>query len=128
MFRLVGGFLASQASQVSICMAVTGVRVCARVCHLLMKLVKLVKLICGLTWGNSSFTRAKSCEAVVKLVKLPDVGVFELQTAVQSGTAVDLRGCISADQHPVHLQLGGERPALDRFQPFLGAPDVVGLA
>ena len=104
-------------------------RVRARcVCYLLVKVVKLVKLICGLTWENPSFTRCKSCEAVVKLVKLPDVGILELQTAVQSGAAVDLRGCVSADQHPVHLQLGGERPALDRLQPFLRAPDVVGLA
>lgn len=104
------------------------VRVCARVCYLLAKVVKLVKLICGLTWENLSFTRGESCEAVVKLVKLPDVGVLELQAAVQSGAAVDLRGCVSTDQHPVHLQLGGERPTLDRFQSLFGAPDVVGLA
>lgn len=73
-------------------------RVCARcVCYLLVKVVKLVKLIYGLTWENPSFTRGESCEAVVKLVKLPDVGVLELQSAVQSGPAVDLRGCVSTD-------------------------------
>lgn len=96
-------------------MAVTGV--CARVCvcHLLIKVVKLVKLFCGLTWENPSFTRCKSCEAVVKLVKLPNVSIFELNAAVQPGPAVDLRGCVSADQHPVNLQLRGERPAFDWF-------------
>lgn len=96
-------------------MVVTGVCARVRVCYLLIKVVKLVKLFCGLTWENPSFTRCKSCEAVVKLVKLPDVRVLELQTAVQSGPAVDLRGCFSTDEHPVHLQLGGERPALDRL-------------
>lgn len=55
-------------------------RVRARcVCYLLVKVVKLVKLICGLTWENPSFTRAKSCEAVVKLVK---PGVYQMSPSL----------------------------------------------
>ena len=104
-------------------------RVCARcVCYLLAKVVSLVSLIYGLTWENLSDTRGKSCVTLCHFVSLPNVRIFELQTAEHAPAAVCCARCVSADQHPVHLQLGGERPALDRLQPFLGAPDVVGLA
>lgn len=107
-------------------------RVRARcVCYLLAKVVNVVKPICGLTWEYPGFTRAKSCEALVNVVKpgcLPNIGILELQAAVQSGPAVHLRGCVSTDQHTVHLQLGGERPTLDRFQPLFRTPHPVGLA
>mgnify|MGYP007017542131 CR=1 FL=1 len=128
MFCLVGRFSVTQVTQGSICMAVTGV--CARVCvcHLLIKVVSLVSLIYGLTWENLSDTRVKSCVTLCHFVSLPNVRIFELQTAEHAPAAVCCARCVSTDQHPVHLQLGGERPALDRLQPFLGAPDVVGLA
>ena len=130
-FGLVGGFSVTQVTQGSICMVVTGV--CARVCvcHLLVKVVSLVSPISTLTRENPGDTRVKSCVTLCHLVSpkcLPDVGIFELQTAEHAPAAVCRARCVSTDQHPVHLQLGGERPALDRLQPFLGTPDVVCLA
>ena len=130
-FRLVSRFSVTQVTQGSICMAVTGV--CARVCvcHLLVKVVSLVSPICALTWENPGDTRIESCVTLCHLVSpkcLPDVGILELQTAEHAPAAVCRARCVSADQHPVHLQLGGERPALDRLQPFLRTPDVVCLA
>lgn len=127
-FYLVGGFSVTQVTQGSICIAVTGVCVCACVCHLLVKVVSLVSLIYGLTWKNPSDTRVKSCVTLCHFVSLPNVRIFELQTAEHAPAAVCCARCVSADQHPVHLQLGGERPALDRLQPFLRTPDVVCLA
>ena len=60
-------------------MAVTGV--CARVCvcHLLVKVVNVVKPICALTWENPGFTRAKSCEALVNVVK---PGVYQMSASL----------------------------------------------
>lgn len=130
-FRLVGRLSVTQVTQGSICMVVTGVRVCVRVCHLLIKVVSPVSPISTLTRENPGDTRVKSCVTLCHLVSpkcLPDVGVFELQTAEHAPAAVCRARRISTDQHPVHLQLGGERPALDRLQPFLCAPDVVCLA
>lgn len=121
-FCLVGGFSVTQVTQGSIYMAVTGV--CARVCvcHLLVKVVSLVSPISGLTRENPGDTRVKSCVTLchlvspcVTFVSLPDVRIFELQTAEHAPAAVCRAGRISADQYPVHLQLGGERPTLDRL-------------
>mgnify|MGYP000850086115 CR=1 FL=1 len=130
-FCLVDGFSVTQVTQGSICMVVTGV--CARVCvcYLLVKVVSLVSPISGLTRGNPGDTRVKSCVTLCHLVSpkcLPDVRIFELQTAEHAPAAVCCARCVSTDQHPVHLQLRGERPTLDRLQSFLCAPDVVGLA
>lgn len=130
-FCLVSRFSVTQVTQGSICMAVTGV--CARVCvcHLLIKVVSPVSPISTLTRENPGDTRVKSCVTLCHLVSpkcLPDVRIFELQTAEHAPAAMCRARCVSTDQHPVHFQLGGERPALDRFQPFLHAPDVVGLA
>ena len=130
-FRLVGGFSVTQVTQGSICIAVTGVCARVRVCLLLVKVVSLVSPISTLTRENPGDTMVKSCVTLCHLVSpkcLPDVGVFELQAAEHTPAAVCRARCVSADQHPVHLQLRGERPALDRFQPFLRTPDVVGLA
>lgn len=130
-FHLVSRFSVTQVTQGSICIAVTGV--CARVCvcHLLIKVVSLVSPISTLTRGNPGDTRVKSCVTLCHLVSpkcLPDVRIFELQTAEHAPAAVCRARCVSTDQHPVNLQLGGERPALDRLQPFLRTPDVVCLA
>ena len=107
-------------------------RVRARcVCHLLVKVVSPVSPISTLTRENPGDTRVKSCVTLCHLVSpkcLPNVRIFELQTAEHAPAAVCRARCVSTDQHPVHLQLGGERPALDRLQPFLRTPDVVCLA
>lgn len=104
-------------------------RVCARcVCYLLVKVVSLVSPISTLTRGNPGDTGGKTCVTLCHLVSPPNVRILELQTAEHAPAAMCRTGCVSTDQHPVNLQLGCERPALDRFQPFLGAPDVVGLA
>lgn len=117
-FRLVNRFLVTQVTQGSICMVVTGVRVCACVCYLLTEVVSPVSPICTLTWGNPGDTRVKSCVTLCHLVSprcLPDVGVFELQTAEDAAAAVCRARCVSANQHSMHFQLGGERPAFDWF-------------
>ena len=104
-------------------------RVCARcVCYLLVKVVSPVSPISTLTRGNPGDTRGKSCVTLCHLVSPPNVRIFELQTAEHAPAAMCRARCVSTDQHPVHLQLGCERPALDRLQPFFGAPDVVCLA
>lgn len=103
-------------------------RVRARVCYLLVKVVSLVSLIYGLTWENPSDTRVKSCVTLCHFVSLPNVRIFELQTAEHAPAAVCCARCVSADQHPVHLQLGRERPTLDRLQSLFGTPHPVGLA
>lgn len=107
-------------------------RVCARcVCYLLVKVVSLVSPISTLTRGNPGDTRVKSCVTLCHLVSpkcLPNVRIFELQTTKHTPAAVCRARCISTNQHPVYLQLGGKRPALDRLHPFLRTPDVVGLA
>lgn len=54
------------------------------VCYLLVKVVSIVSMIHGLTWGNSIDTRVKTCVNLCQFVSLPDARVFELQTAVQS--------------------------------------------
>lgn len=117
-FCLVGEVSVTQVTQGSICMAVTGV--CARVCvcHLLIKVVSLVSPISGLTRENPGDTRVKSCVTLCHLVSpkcLPNVRIFELQTTKHTPAAVCRARCVSADQHPVHLQLGRERPAFDRL-------------